>query len=275
MATRIEAYVDTSALIAFADSSDTHHALFLRLFGDPPPLVTTTLVVAEGHGWFLRRFDSSRALLFLAMIEAMAPLEVVGGGDARAGGGYRPAAAVLRSIPDDDGRSRAACHGLAKHPKLLVNRLPSRSHRYPAHHSPVLTASDREIDIAPGSPEPRLAANSNEQLSSPRYGGSGTRRPCCPAGLDSVVETDACDDPGKGADPAGGHAVGGRGRGLSCRSFPRRFSRSDESCGPGPPPRRTAPRSSVPSPPPPRAGSCLGRARSWRRRPRCRSRCAD
>ena len=80
MATRIEAYVDTSALIAFADSSDTHHALFLRLFGDPPPLITTTLVVAEGHGWFLRRFDSSRALLFLAMIEAMGPLRVVGVG---------------------------------------------------------------------------------------------------------------------------------------------------------------------------------------------------
>ena len=80
MAARIEAYVDTSALIAFADGSDTHHALFLRLFGEPPPLITTTLVVAEGHGWFLRRFDSSRALLFLAMIEAMGPLEVVGVG---------------------------------------------------------------------------------------------------------------------------------------------------------------------------------------------------
>ena len=80
MATRIEAYVDTSALLAFADRSDSHHALFLRLFGEPPPLITTTLVVAEGHGWFLRRFDSSRALLFLAMLEAMGPLKVVGVG---------------------------------------------------------------------------------------------------------------------------------------------------------------------------------------------------
>ena len=78
MATKTEAYVDTSALIAFADGSDTFHALFRRLFADPPDLITTTLVVAEGHGWFLRRFDSSRALQFLAMVESMRPLRVLG-----------------------------------------------------------------------------------------------------------------------------------------------------------------------------------------------------
>ena len=44
MATRAKAYVDTSALIAFADRSDSYHALFRRLFSDPPPLLTTTLV---------------------------------------------------------------------------------------------------------------------------------------------------------------------------------------------------------------------------------------
>ena len=78
MATKTEAYVDTSALMAFADGSDTFHALFRRLFSDPPNLITTTLVVAEGHGWFLRRFDSSRALQFLAMVESMRPLRVLG-----------------------------------------------------------------------------------------------------------------------------------------------------------------------------------------------------
>ena len=78
MATKTEAYVDTSALIAFADGSDTFHALFRRLFSDPPDLITTTLMVAEGHGWFLRRFDSSRALQFLAMVESMRPLRVLG-----------------------------------------------------------------------------------------------------------------------------------------------------------------------------------------------------
>lgn len=76
MAARTEAYVDTAALIAFADASDSHHALFRRLFAQPPTLVSTTLVVAEGHGWFLRRFDVTRALHFLAMIQAMRPLRV-------------------------------------------------------------------------------------------------------------------------------------------------------------------------------------------------------
>lgn len=66
-----EAYVDTSALIAFADRSDTYHPLFRRLFADPPSLVTSALVLAEGHAWFLRRYDVNRALQFLSMIEEM------------------------------------------------------------------------------------------------------------------------------------------------------------------------------------------------------------
>lgn len=77
MARKTEAYVDTSALIAFADRSDTYHPLFRRLFADPPKLVTTTLVVAEGHGWFLKRYDRTRALQFLAMVETMQPMMVV------------------------------------------------------------------------------------------------------------------------------------------------------------------------------------------------------
>jgi predicted nucleic acid-binding protein len=77
MAARIDAYVDTSAFIAFMDVSDTHHALFRRLFAEPPRVVvTTSLVVAEGHGWFLRRFDRVRALRFLAMVEDMPFLDV-------------------------------------------------------------------------------------------------------------------------------------------------------------------------------------------------------
>jgi predicted nucleic acid-binding protein len=77
MAKSREAYVDTSALIALVDRSDSYHALFARLFADPPPLATTELVLAEGHAWFLRRFDGNRALQFLAMIEEMRPLKTI------------------------------------------------------------------------------------------------------------------------------------------------------------------------------------------------------
>lgn len=77
MATSSEAYVDTSAFIAFMDASDSHHPLFARLFAGPPRLCTTPLVIAEGHGWFLRRFDRGRGLGFLSMIELLAPLTIV------------------------------------------------------------------------------------------------------------------------------------------------------------------------------------------------------
>ncbi len=74
---RPRAYVDTSALIAFLDKSDSHHALFRRLFSDPPALVTTALVLAEGHGWFLKRFDRTRALQFVAFTEELRPLRLL------------------------------------------------------------------------------------------------------------------------------------------------------------------------------------------------------
>lgn len=95
---RTEAYVDTSALIAFADRTDTHHAAFRTLFADPPALVTTPLVIAEGHGWFLRRFDRTIALRFLALIDDLAPLEVVTVGPAEQAG----AAELLRRFADQD-----------------------------------------------------------------------------------------------------------------------------------------------------------------------------
>jgi len=98
MAASAECYVDTSALIAFVDRSDSYHPLFRRLFSQPPPLVTTALVIAEGQAWFLRRYDRQRGLQFLAMIEAMTPLTVV------AVGSQEQAAAVslLRKFSDQD-----------------------------------------------------------------------------------------------------------------------------------------------------------------------------
>ncbi len=98
MGKKTEAYVDTSALIAFVDRSDSYHRLFRRLFSEPPDLLTTTLVVAEGHGWFLKRYDRTRALQFLALIEDMAPLRLVAVGPDEQAGGVR----MLRKFSDQD-----------------------------------------------------------------------------------------------------------------------------------------------------------------------------
>jgi predicted nucleic acid-binding protein len=98
MATRTEAYVDTGALIAFVDRSDSYHPLFRALFADPPPLVTTPLVVAEGHGWFLRRYDRTRALQFLSLVEDMTPLSIIPVGPDEQGAGV----AIARRFSDQD-----------------------------------------------------------------------------------------------------------------------------------------------------------------------------
>ena len=98
MAGKTEAYVDTSALIAFADRSDTYNPAFRRLFAEPPSLLTTTLVVAEGHAWFLRRYDRTRALQFLAMIEDLTPLTVAAVGPKE----QAAATELLRRFSDQD-----------------------------------------------------------------------------------------------------------------------------------------------------------------------------
>jgi predicted nucleic acid-binding protein len=77
MATKTEAYVDTSAFIAFLDRSDSYHPLFRRLFSSAPQLSTSALVVAEGHGWFLRRYDANRAIQFLNFMDALSVLTIL------------------------------------------------------------------------------------------------------------------------------------------------------------------------------------------------------
>ena len=98
MAKRTEAYVDTSAFIAFLDRSDSYHLLFRRLFSDPPALATSALVVAEGHGWFLKRYDGARALQFLAFVEELKPLLIIDIGRAELESG----AGLLRKFSDQD-----------------------------------------------------------------------------------------------------------------------------------------------------------------------------
>ena len=73
----LECYVDTSALIALLDRSDRYHPRYARLFADPPRLVSSSLVIAEGHAWFLRRYDERKAIQFLQFIQALAPLMVL------------------------------------------------------------------------------------------------------------------------------------------------------------------------------------------------------
>jgi len=108
MARRTECYVDTSALIAFLDRSDSYHPLFRRLFSDPPPLVTSALVIAEGHGWFLRRYDSYRAVQFLAFVQEL-PVLAVHGFDSQE---LAIAATLIKKFADQK-VTLADAHGLA------------------------------------------------------------------------------------------------------------------------------------------------------------------
>ena len=98
MARRTEAYVDTSALIAFVDVSDTYNVLFRRLFAEPPTLITTSLVVTEGHAWFLKRYDRTRALQFIAMLEDMRFLKIASAGTTELKAGTE----LLRRFSDQD-----------------------------------------------------------------------------------------------------------------------------------------------------------------------------
>ncbi|MBV8820127.1 MAG: PIN domain-containing protein [Acidobacteriaceae bacterium] len=107
MARKTECYLDTAALIAFLDRSDSYHPLFRRLFSAPPPLATSALVIAEGHGWFLRRYDQQRAIQFLAFVDELPRLaiEPFGTGDLALAG------AVAKKFMDQK-LTLADAHGL-------------------------------------------------------------------------------------------------------------------------------------------------------------------
>lgn len=107
MARRTECYLDTSALIAFLDRSDSYHHLFRRLFSDPPPLVTSALVALEGHGWFLRRYDQQRAVQFLAFLDELPGLTIAAFGDEQ----LKASGAIVRKFKDQK-LTLADAHGL-------------------------------------------------------------------------------------------------------------------------------------------------------------------
>jgi predicted nucleic acid-binding protein len=107
MAQRTECYVDTSAFIAFLDRSDSYHSLFKRLFSDPPALVTSALVIAEGHGWFLRRYDHRKAVSFLNFVQEI-PIRV----DSFDQSELEKAKAFVKKFADQE-LTLADAHGLA------------------------------------------------------------------------------------------------------------------------------------------------------------------
>src|SRR6266446_6618282 len=107
MAPRTECYVDTSALIAALDRSDSHYSLYARLFASPPSLVTSSLVIAEGHGWFLRRYHQHRAIQFLHFIRELTPLTVLPFGEAE----LERTSQVLNKLADQS-VTLADTHGL-------------------------------------------------------------------------------------------------------------------------------------------------------------------
>jgi predicted nucleic acid-binding protein len=101
-------YADTSAFIAFLDRSDTHHALYRRLFAAPPPIVTSALVVAELQGWFLRRYDARRAIEVLNFLRSLTPLRIEAFDEAS----LASAAAIIKKYQDQT-LTLADAHGIA------------------------------------------------------------------------------------------------------------------------------------------------------------------
>jgi predicted nucleic acid-binding protein len=108
MDVRTKSYADTSAFIAFLDRSDSYHHLFLRLFSEPKRLVTSALVIAEGHGWFLRRYDIRRATQFLAFIDVLPNLTIIGFDSKELGAASR----VVKKYADQP-LTLADAHGIA------------------------------------------------------------------------------------------------------------------------------------------------------------------
>jgi len=117
MAKKTDCYVDTSAFIAFLDRSDSHHPLFRRLFSEPPRLVTSPLVIAEGHGWFLRRYDQRRAIQFLTFIGILPELTI----RAMDASELKKSEAMIKKFADQQ-LTLADAHGLAIMKELRLTR---------------------------------------------------------------------------------------------------------------------------------------------------------
>jgi predicted nucleic acid-binding protein len=108
MAQRNDCYVDTSAFIALLASSDKHHQVFRRLFAQAPPLLTSSLTIAEGHSWFLRKYNVERAGRFLTFVRALPGLTIESFGEAE----ISEVTAIAAKFKDQN-LTLADSHGLA------------------------------------------------------------------------------------------------------------------------------------------------------------------
>jgi predicted nucleic acid-binding protein len=108
MAARNDSYVDTSAFVAFLDVSDKYHLLFRRLFTQPPKLITSALTIAEGHSWFLRKYNAQRAARFLEFVRKLPGLTIEAFGEVALN-----EATVVAARFRDQKLSLADAHGLA------------------------------------------------------------------------------------------------------------------------------------------------------------------
>jgi predicted nucleic acid-binding protein len=91
--------------------------LFRRLFANSTPLITSALTIAEGHGWFLRKYNSQRSMQFLAFIRELPRLTIEPFGSAALSD-----ASVYTMKFHDQGLTLADAHGLA-----IMNAHPIRS----------------------------------------------------------------------------------------------------------------------------------------------------
>lgn len=107
-ARRNSCYVDTSAFIALLASADKYHLLFTRLFAGAPPLITSALTIAEGHTWFLRKYNAERAARFLGFIRELPSLEIESFGESE----LSQVTAFATKFRDQN-LTLADCHGLA------------------------------------------------------------------------------------------------------------------------------------------------------------------
>lgn len=72
-------FIDSGAFIALLDRSDRLHPMVEPLFANPPrQLVTSLLVVAETHGWFLHRLGEEAARAFHAFLDELPGLRLLG-----------------------------------------------------------------------------------------------------------------------------------------------------------------------------------------------------